>query len=347
MQTCQTKNCGKPVSKPDHKLCLDCWKKSRAAGGTVASGKCQTPGCGKPVSKSSHNLCLECWKKSKHSESAATSPAAPWTTGKCQTKGCENPTRRPNHPLCLDCWKKKHLRKSTPAGQAETVNRAAAQRHISPSEIAEYFGIDSKRINAILRELGWVTRAPGKKGWLISKQGKLLQGKEIKIPKSGIPFVKWPENILENSILCEEVSNYLGENATPDESAASGNGAQAMSDFHDKFPPGDFCATDGHRVRSKAELLIDNFLYTNGIIHAYERKLPVEEVVYCDFYLPTGRVYIEYWGLNDPGYEASKQRKLEVYRRYNLNLIELTDKEVSNLDDHLPRLLLEYEIVVD
>ena len=51
---------------------------------------------------------------------------------------------------------------------------------------------------------------------------------------------------------------------------------------------------------------------------------------------------------NDPRYEARKrERKLEVYRRHNLNLIELTDKEVSNLDDHLPRLLLEYKIVVD
>jgi hypothetical protein len=47
-------------------------------------------------------------------------------------------------------------------------------------------------------------------------------------------------------------------------------------------------------VRSRAEVLIDNWLYMQGIVHAYERRLPIEEECYCDFYLPKG-VYIEFW----------------------------------------------------
>ena len=36
-------------------------------------------------------------------------------------------------------------------------------------------------------------------------------------------------------------------------------------------------------VRSKAEQIIDNWLYHKGIVHAYERRVPIEEEVYCDF----------------------------------------------------------------
>jgi len=123
--------------------------------------------------------------------------------------------------------------------------------------------------------------------------------------------------------------------------------AKSADDFRNKFPA-NFRATDGHWVRSKAEMLIDNFLYTSGIVHAYERKLPVEEDIYTDFYLLKGKVYIEYWGLeNDPKYQERKKRKLEIYKKHGFNLIELSDEEVKNLDDHLPRLLLPFGIEVD
>ena len=92
-------------------------------------------------------------------------------------------------------------------------------------------------------------------------------------------------------------------------------------------------------------MLIDNWLYMAEVIHAYERKLPVEEEIYCDFYLPTGKVYIEYWGLeNDPKYQDRKQKKIEIYKKYNFNLIQLTDKDIQNLDDVLPRELLKQGI---
>ncbi|CAK8721009.1 DUF559 domain-containing protein [Candidatus Electrothrix gigas] len=81
------------------------------------------------------------------------------------------------------------------------------------------------------------------------------------------------------------------------------------------------------------------------IVHAYERKLPVEENVYSDFYIPTGKVYIEYWGYeNDEKYLARKKTKQEIYQKYGFNLIELEDKEVQNLDDILPRLLLKFGV---
>ena len=104
-------------------------------------------------------------------------------------------------------------------------------------------------------------------------------------------------------------------------------------------------SADGHFVRSKAEMLIDNWLYMAEIVHAYERKLPIEEDVYSDFYIPTGKVYIEYWGYeNDQKYLARKQQKIDIYNKYEFKLIELQDKDVQNLDDILPRLLLKHGV---
>lgn len=98
-------------------------------------------------------------------------------------------------------------------------------------------------------------------------------------------------------------------------------------------------------VRSKSELLIDNWLYMQKLVHAYERKLPIEEELYCDFYLPSHLVYIEYWGMEEnPNYQNRKSIKLEIYKKYNYNLVELKDEHVNNLDDFLPKMLLKYGI---
>ena len=102
---------------------------------------------------------------------------------------------------------------------------------------------------------------------------------------------------------------------------------------------------DGHYVRSKAEVIIDNWLYNKEIVHAYEKRVPIEENVLSDFYIPQGKVYIEFWGYeNKPEYLKRKKIKQNIYKKYNLNLIELTDKEVQNLDDILPRVLLKFGI---
>ncbi len=69
--------------------------------------------------------------------------------------------------------------------------------------------------------------------------------------------------------------------------------------------------------------------------------------MYCDFYIPAGKTYIEYWGLErDSKYAGRKQAKLELYHKYALNLIELTDDHIRNLDDHLPKLLLKFGVAV-
>ena len=209
---------------------------------------------------------------------------------------------------------------------------------INATALSKHFGVSKFKMNPILSELGFVQK--GIKGWTVTKLGLSLGGKQLEYDRTGVPYVNWPNSILQNRRLVETMKELQG-NEAEDKSEPT---QQKPLEFREKFEA-KHRATDGHYVRSRAEMLIDNWLYMSEIAHAYERKLPVEEDVYTDFYLPVGKVYIEYWGLeNDPKYAARKQEKLRIYTKYGFNLIELNDADIQNLDDILPKKLLVFGI---
>ncbi|GAI86234.1 unnamed protein product, partial [marine sediment metagenome] len=89
-------------------------------------------------------------------------------------------------------------------------------------------------------------------------------------------------------------------------------------DYRKQFQA-DLLCEDGHYVRSYSEMLIDNWLYNNRVIHAYEKSVFMatdpDAVVLSDFYIPDGDVYIEFWGLNDDEkYLKRKEMKQKLYR---------------------------------
>ena len=96
---------------------------------------------------------------------------------------------------------------------------------------------------------------------------------------------------------------------------------------------------DGHYVRSRAEQLIDNFLYHHNIVHAYEKLIILEReneaTLLCDFYIPETNTYIEYYGKYDAEYIARKNAKDLIYRENNIDYIALGKKHLDNLDDTL------------
>ncbi|GGM28014.1 hypothetical protein GCM10011351_12380 [Paraliobacillus quinghaiensis] len=209
---------------------------------------------------------------------------------------------------------------------------------LNATALSNHFGVSKLKMNPILSELGFVQKAI--KGWTVTKLGLSIGGKQLEYDKTGVPYVNWPESILHNKRLVETMNELQGNEPEENKTSDTGNSLG----FRDKFEAKHRSA-DGHYVRSRAEMLIDNWLYMSEIVHAYERKLPVEEDVYTDFYLPVGKVYIEYWGLeNDPRYAARKQEKLKIYEKYGFNLIELQDADIQNLDDILPKKLLKFGI---
>lgn len=95
---------------------------------------------------------------------------------------------------------------------------------------------------------------------------------------------------------------------------------------------------DGHFVGSKEEVIIDNWLYMAGIRHVPGKRLPLEEDVYVGFYLPEGRLCLEYWP--ESGEAKDRNWKRRVYQNNHFNLIELKDEDFYNLDDVLSQKLL-------
>jgi hypothetical protein len=214
------------------------------------------------------------------------------------------------------------------------------QNHYSATIIGQECNLSARKINMILSELGWIQRYI--KGWQITDLGLKNGGVQKENSQNGIPYVEWPKSILDNNVFKAIIKEVQGNNSS--EVTESINNENSQYDFRSKFEA-KHRATDGHFVRSKAEMLIDNWLYMAEIVHAYERKLPIEEEVYCDFYIPTGKVYIEFWGLeNDSKYETRKQAKKAIYEKYGFKLIELTDEDVFNLDDVLPKMLLKFGV---
>lgn len=218
-----------------------------------------------------------------------------------------------------------------------------AEKLLSATAIGEQLNISAQRVNRIISELGWIEK--GLKGWKVTPQGIKAGGVQKEHPKTGIPYVNWPESVISNPsfiTLIRELEEGSAESQTGLSEPSAGNAS--VPTMRDKFEA-KLRTTDGHYVRSKAEMLIDNWLYMAELVHAYERKLPVEEELYSDFYIPAGKVYIEYWGYeNDPKYLARKQKKREIYAKYGFKLIELEEKDIQNLDDVLPRLLLKHGV---
>ncbi len=104
----------------------------------------------------------------------------------------------------------------------------------------------------ILSELGWLQKTL--KRWTVTDPGKKQGGVQSEDQKSGIPFVRWPESIIQSKYLNETIDQT--NEATQEKKEATEESNKEM-DFREKFEPRHRTA-DGHFVHSKAEMLIDN-----------------------------------------------------------------------------------------
>ncbi|MFC2345974.1 hypothetical protein [Campylobacter sp.] len=198
---------------------------------------------------------------------------------------------------------------------------------LTPTQIGEKLSKTAKEINEFLSEINFIKKCNS--GWELTDLGKKNGG--IQNNYKGNLSVYWKTEILNNKIFKNAVEPQ--EVKDKDE-----------TDFRNKFKA-EYRTNDGHYVRSRAEVIISNWLFGECIAHAYEKRVPIEEDVYCDFYIPKGKIYIEFWGYeDDEKYLARKQKKRELYKKYNLNLIEIDNSKINNIDDFLPRELLKFGI---
>lgn len=157
------------------------------------------------------------------------------------------------------------------------------------------------------------------------------------------------QNIYDNDYLIERVENDLKllskQFQNKNKEMKDKKIAEEFNDkdFREKWPR-EYQCEDGHYVRSLSEQSIDNWLYNNGYLHAYEKSvyMPTQPnaIVLSDFYLPKGNVYIEFWGIeDDEKYAKRKDIKNKLYEENNINKIDLTQQDIKRLNDIMPRLI--------
>lgn len=107
-----------------------------------------------------------------------------------------------------------------------------------------------------------------------------------------------------------------------------------MQTMQEQIPRAKKC-TDGCLVRSIGEVLIDNWLYSNNIKHQVEKKIPIPQLKYCDWYLPDYDVYIEFWGDIHTKYPEARKIKEKLYQKNKLKLVNIEPEDTDNLDEIL------------
>lgn len=230
-------------------------------------------------------------------------------------------------------------------------NQKEKAKLINATAIGKHFNISSQRFNLLLNELGLIEKTVA--GWAITKLGKSIGGRQFEHETSGGTYILWPETILQNKDI---LAMFYVETPVKKEKIEETHietekqNTDVANDFRKKYKA-EYRTKDGHYVRSKAELTIDDSLYLWGIPHAYEKKLPnTEHNVYSDFHIPSGKgrpkaVYIEYWGMeNDENYNSRKTKKIQIYNDLGLNLIQLNDADIKNIEDSLQKYLLQHSI---
>lgn len=207
---------------------------------------------------------------------------------------------------------------------------------LDAKDIAKSLGgrIESWEINTALSELGWI-EASGDLGWKPTEAGYGTGGTLCRKPEyPGSPHVRWPKGILSERRLLSLLAPLQNKKQEPgvrvETASPTSPGKQRVNEAR-------FRTDDGHFVRSKAEVLIDNWLYAHGLAHAYEPLLPGGNYL-GDFFIPTkeGGFYIEFWGLaGNPAYDRKRETKTKVYRDFSLRLMDLLETDMASLDDAL------------
>lgn len=143
-------------------------------------------------------------------------------------------------------------------------------------------------------------------------------------------------NLLSNEekMFIQEIENIVADSDIKEKTS-----------FYEKFES-DYLCEDGHKVKSKSEREIDNYLYRQGIVHCYEKQyISVSgQTFYPDFYLPKYNLYLEYFGRNNYAYVENVNKKIKMFKEdKNINFEYLSYDDDPVLIDMLKQIINKYE----
>lgn len=194
---------------------------------------------------------------------------------------------------------------------------------LTATNLGHKLGLPARLINMLLAERGWIKKSV--RGWLLTPVGKHLGGQQHESEQSGIPYVTWPETLLDNPRLIMGVAQINAE-----ESVAN-------------LP-----TLDGRLVSNEAERRLTNWFYLAGVVCAQNYELSwCGETLVADFFIPEIQLCIDYWPSNSDAAGLAKQlEKQALYKKHKVNFIELRDEDLSQLDEILAKVFLKNGLAV-
>lgn len=115
-------------------------------------------------------------------------------------------------------------------------------------------------------------------------------------------------------------------------------GIKGICEKLDVRPAWGFKTRDGHIVRSYYELMLDEYLFSRGIIHQIEVEPFPNKRYRSDQYLEKHDIHIEIWGLTDAAYVERRKCKEHLYEQFDLRLISIDgakfQKSIASLEKY-------------
>lgn len=215
-----------------------------------------------------------------------------------------------------------------------------ANQRITAASMCRYYPhLDARQINRAFAELGLQHHSI--MGWELTEFGRNLGGMQEESASSGAFYVTWPHELVDNPVVHRELSRqsaWVRPEPDPDDPEPD------LFDLADSAV--DACrGVDGHQLQSPLQARVCNWLYMAQLAHAHRRALPTEELVYADFYVPVGNVYIDCWEDHVPAEELSERlRKRDLYRGLDLRHLEVNAGDADRLDEVLGRGLIAFGV---
>ena len=223
-------------------------------------------------------------------------------------------------------WDVEILQNETFKAKLNSFN-VSGEELLTATQIGEVVNMKATEINSILVDINYLSK---------NQSGFFSDNKFAKqfITPDKKTYCKWRKELLDDELFkkaTEKKEVQIPEVTKTDTSFAS----KEAFKFDRKSFDAKFRTQSGHFVRSRGEVIVADWLYANDIMFAYEKRLPLVEETYSDFYIKEKKIYIEVWGLESEKYIERKEKKIKMYKENGFNLIGLDDKDIENIDDFL------------
>lgn len=191
------------------------------------------------------------------------------------------------------------------------------------TDLGAQWQVPARLTNLILAERGWIKK--NIRGWLLTPAGEALGGEQHYNQQSGVPYVTWPETLIENERFKMAVQQLTGDKYSPTEKTLSGR----------------IC-------RSKQHFVLENWLYVAGINHAADYFIADgQQSMSVDFFVPEYQLCLDVWGEADKAATLAAQlAKQEFYKKNNYSCQEIHTENLAQIDELLAKRFLAFGISI-